>query len=141
MRASVVCGDVPLPIRNSQSWGWISWFSDVGFANQTLLCSRWTSADAAGFPILPLLLKADEASSGTIKHALRFTIPVEQRFAHSTCGRRDTLTAMVHRRVSAADGSISVSKASYRFPPTFNTQAKAILRAMTYGMYIADGGS
>ena len=35
----------------------------------------WTSADAAGFPILPLLLRADEASSGTIAHALRFTLP------------------------------------------------------------------
>jgi hypothetical protein len=34
----------------------------------------WTSTDAAGFPILPLLVRADEASSGTIRHALRFTI-------------------------------------------------------------------
>jgi hypothetical protein len=35
----------------------------------------WTSADGAGLPILPGLVRWDEASSGTIRHALRFTAP------------------------------------------------------------------
>ncbi|MDX6639307.1 MAG: hypothetical protein QOF12_318, partial [Solirubrobacteraceae bacterium] len=34
----------------------------------------WTSADAAGLPILPGLARADEASAGAIRHALRFTV-------------------------------------------------------------------
>lgn len=36
----------------------------------------WTSADAAGLPILPGLLNYDEAASGAITHALRFTLPL-----------------------------------------------------------------
>jgi hypothetical protein len=38
----------------------------------------WTSADAAGLPILPALVRPDEVASGTIGHALRFTAPVTQ---------------------------------------------------------------
>jgi hypothetical protein len=34
----------------------------------------WTSADAAGLPILPLLVRYDEAAKGTIDHAIRFTL-------------------------------------------------------------------
>src|SRR5262249_13018629 len=41
---------------------------DLG--SNALRPAGWSSADAAGFPILPLLLRADEASSGVIKHAL-----------------------------------------------------------------------
>ena len=39
----------------------------------------WTSADAAGLPIFPGLLRYDEAASGTIRHALRFTLPRARR--------------------------------------------------------------
>ncbi|MEZ4674026.1 MAG: hypothetical protein R2932_07245 [Caldilineaceae bacterium] len=39
----------------------------------------WTSADAAGLPILPGLLRYDEVASGVIRHALRFTAPQTQR--------------------------------------------------------------
>ena len=39
----------------------------------------WTSADAAGLPILPGLLKYDEVAAGRITHALRFTIPRVRR--------------------------------------------------------------
>jgi hypothetical protein len=39
----------------------------------------WTSADAAGLPILPGLLRYDEAESGAIAHALRFTMPGVRR--------------------------------------------------------------
>jgi hypothetical protein len=35
----------------------------------------WTSADAAGLPILPGLVRYDEVASGEIHHALRFTVP------------------------------------------------------------------
>src|SRR5580704_7941984 len=36
----------------------------------------WTSADAAGLPILPGLVRYDEVTSGAIRHALRFTTPL-----------------------------------------------------------------
>ena len=40
---------------------------------------RWTSADAAGLPILPGLARREEADGGVIRHALRITIPRTQR--------------------------------------------------------------
>ncbi|HUJ62724.1 MAG TPA: hypothetical protein VLX92_29680 [Kofleriaceae bacterium] len=101
----------------------------------------WTSADAAGFPILPLLLKADEASSGTITHALRFTI--------ESSSIRDTyIWPARHEAGSSSSTSLPEMgqafrlKASYQIPAGANVQATAILTAMkTYGIYIADGGS
>ncbi len=99
----------------------------------------WTSADAAGFPILPLLLRADEASSGTITHAVRFTID-------ST--RKSYLWPARHEAGSTTSTSVPQMgqlfrlKASYQIPASFGTQSKAILQALkTYGMYVADNGS
>ena len=40
---------------------------------------RWTSADAAGLPILPGLARRDEADAGAINHALRITVPTTQK--------------------------------------------------------------
>jgi hypothetical protein len=102
----------------------------------------WTSADAAGFPILPLLLRADEASSGTIRHALRFTITSSKiRNAYSWPARHLTTNG-----TSSTDlppmGQAFRLQASYPIPSSFNVQSRAILQAMkTYGIYIADGGS
>jgi hypothetical protein len=39
----------------------------------------WTSADAAGLPILPGLVRYDEVAAGVIRHALRFTAPETRR--------------------------------------------------------------
>jgi hypothetical protein len=102
----------------------------------------WTSADAAGFPITPLLLRADEASAGRIDHALRFTItsskirnqPIWPARHYTTNGTTSTNLPPM--------GQLFRLKASYQIPSSFNTQSRAILQAMkTYGMYIADGGS
>jgi len=102
----------------------------------------WTSADAAGFPIMPLLLKADEASAGAIHHALRFTIDsskIRQAYvwpARHLTGNGTTSTTQPPM------GQLFRLKADFAIPDTFNPQSKAILQAMkTYGMYIADGGS
>ena len=46
----------------------------------------WTSADAAGLPIFPGLLRYDEAASGTIRHALRFTLPRARRAWQAPAG-------------------------------------------------------
>ena len=103
--------------------------------------AEWTSADAAGFPILPLLLKADEASSGVIKHALRFTIgssKIRKQYVWPARHLTDTDMNTDHPPM----GQLFRLKASYTIPAGFSTQSKAILQAMkSYGMYIADGGS
>ena len=98
----------------------------------------WTSADAAGLPILAGLVRWDEVESGEITHALRFTV-------------RRTRRAYVHpaRHWASSDTSSFLPpmgmrvrlKASYDisgFPP----RAQVVLRALKhYGMIVADNGS
>jgi hypothetical protein len=43
--------------------------------SQALRPAGWTSADAAGLPILPGLVRYDEVAAGEIRHAIRFTAP------------------------------------------------------------------
>ncbi len=99
----------------------------------------WTSADAAGLPIFPGLVRYDEAAAGAIRHALRFTV-------------RSTRRAYVPPATHWASSNTSVNlppmgmrvrlKASYVIPATFKPEVKAILQAMkTYGMFVADNGS
>jgi len=117
------------------SWGAASW----DLTTSSLRPAGWTSSDAAGFPILPLLLRADEASSGEIRHALRFTVP-------STRNTYVWPARHMASRNSAVDlppmGQLFRLKASYAVPASYSTQSKAILLALkTYGMYLADNGS
>jgi hypothetical protein len=110
--------------------------------SNALRTADWSSADAAGFPIMPLLLKADEASSGAIHHALRFTISSSKiRVAYVWPARHLTTNGTSSTSLPPM-GQLFRLKASYAIPSSFGTQSKAILQAMkTYGMYIADGGS
>lgn len=102
----------------------------------------WTSADAAGFPILPLLLRADEASSGTIAHALRFTITSSKIRSTYVWPARHLTTNGTSSTDLPPMGQAFRLKASFAIPPSYNVQSRAILQAMkTYGIYIADGGS
>jgi hypothetical protein len=99
----------------------------------------WTSADAAGLPILPGLARYDEAvEKGTIEHALRFTLSKTRRAyvppaSHWASDDTDeTLPPMGMRVRLRADYDIS----------GFSSEAQAILQALkTYGMILADNGS
>ena len=98
----------------------------------------WTSADAAGLPIFPGLVRYDEVAAGAINHALRFTAP-------STCAGY-----IYPARHEAGSGSCTSKppmglrvrlKASVNISG-FSTQAKVVLTALkTYGMILADNGS
>lgn len=98
----------------------------------------WTSADAAGLPIFPGLVRYDEVKAGRITHALRFTV-ADTRRAYVAPARHyassDTdpnLPPMGMRVRLKADYDIS----------GFPTQARVVLQAMkTYGMIVADNGS
>jgi hypothetical protein len=99
--------------------------------------ARWTSADAAGLPILPGLLRYDEAATGTIRHALRFTLPRARRAYQapaSHCGTTADLSAPAY-------GSRWRLKASFDESP-YRGPALAIVRALKrYGLMFADQGS
>ena len=98
----------------------------------------WTSADAAGLPILPGLADYDEDAGGAIDHALRITVPRSQAAylwpaRHDASGDTDPgLPPMGLRLRLKADVNIS------GLPP----QARVIAQALkTYGAIVADNGS
>jgi hypothetical protein len=98
----------------------------------------WTSADAAGLPILPGLVRYDEAASGAIHHAVRFTAP-ETRKQHVWPARHDASD-----RTGAAYPPMGQR---FRLRPDFDVtpyapEVRALLSALkTYGMILADNGS
>jgi len=99
----------------------------------------WTSADAAGLPIFPGLVRYDEAvEQSEIRHALRFTCPRTRRAyvapaTHWASSNTDAALPPMGMRVRLrADFDVST------FPP----EVRVILRAMQrYGMLLADNGS
>lgn len=97
----------------------------------------WTSADAAGLPILPGLVRFDEVASGEIRHALRFTANLTQRgfilpATHFASSSNDPARPPMGLRVRL--------KASYDISG-FSASNQVILRALQrYGMFVADNG-
>jgi len=62
-------------IDGAFSGGCLALWDTTRAYDDTLRGEQCTSADAAGYPIAPLLFTADEVAAGTIDHAIRFTIP------------------------------------------------------------------
>ncbi|MGH2406752.1 MAG: hypothetical protein ACRDF7_01570 [Candidatus Limnocylindrales bacterium] len=98
----------------------------------------WTSADAAGLPILPGLVRYDEVAAGLIAHALRFTAPRTQT-AHIYPARHDAGSSS---SASYPPMGLRVRlKASVNISG-FGPQARVLLTALQhYGMILADNGS
>ena len=98
----------------------------------------WTSADAAGLPILPALVRADEVASGTIGHALRFTAPVT---------RTSYIWPARHQAGSTSSVNAPPMGAWFRLkasvdPMDFPAEVRPIVVALqTHGMILADNGS
>jgi hypothetical protein len=97
----------------------------------------WTSADAAGLPILPGLVRRDEVATGHIDHALRFTVSRSQNgFIHPATHAAGSANAALPPM-----GARFRLKASYNISG-FHGASRVILQALkTYGMYVADNGS
>jgi hypothetical protein len=123
------------------------WNADSGavfdLTSNALRPEGWTSADAAGLPIYPGLVRYDEAVTptggvGQIRHAIRFTAQLTQRgYIHpathfassSTNANRPPMGLRVRLRAS-----FDIT--------TFPAQVRPMLQAMkTYGMFLADNGS
>ena len=98
----------------------------------------WTSADAAGLPILPGLARYDEVSRGRIDHALRFTVSRTRR-AYDWPAR--------HYASSLTDPALPAMGARLRLKRDFDVtgfprQSQVVLRALKeFGMILADNGS
>jgi hypothetical protein len=100
--------------------------------------SGWTSADAAGLPILPGLLRYDEVQSGRITHAIRMT-------AESTDD--SFVWPARHAASSSHNANLPPMGARFRLKASFDIskfspQTQVVLRAMQqYGLILADNGS
>jgi len=98
----------------------------------------WTSADAAGLPILPGLVRYDEVASGAIRHAIRVTFSRTQRgfilpaTHYASSDANPNLPAMGQRLRLSADYDISHLTGASR------VIAVAMQR---YGLIVADNGS
>jgi hypothetical protein len=98
----------------------------------------WTSADAAGLPILPGLARYDEVRRGVIDHALRFTV---QRT------RRAYVLPARHYASDSNDPSLPPMGLRLRLKASFDVsgfprQARIVLVALKrYGMLVADNGA
>ena len=98
----------------------------------------WTSADAAGLPILPGLLRWNEVEAGNVDHAIRFTTDVTSKH-HLWPARHDAGSQSSLRYPPMG--------ARFRLRPGFSTQGysaygRTVIEAMqTHGLVLADNGS
>jgi hypothetical protein len=98
----------------------------------------WTSADAAGLPMLPGLARYDEVKHGSINHALRFTVPET---------RKSFIYPARHQAGDTTDPNVPAMGQRFRLKASFDIsgfprQSRIVLKALKkYGMIVADNGS
>ena len=119
-----------------------SWSAGSGaifdLRSNALRPSGWTSADAAGLPIMPGLVRYDEVAAGRIDHAIRITAP-RTRNAFVWPAR--------HAASSSSDGSLPAMGQRFRLKASVDVsglpaQARVVAQALkTYGAILADNGS
>lgn len=119
-----------------------SWHAGSGaifdLYSNALRPASWTSADAAGLPILPGLVRYDEVSAGSIRHALRFTAPQTRKdYVWPARHYASTITAPQYPPM----GQRFRLKANFDISG-FSAETRNILHALKiYGMFLADNGS
>jgi hypothetical protein len=126
-------------MQRAAGGGWTAWAGAIwSLRSNRLRPETWTSADAAGLPILAGLARWDDLATGGIHHALRFTAERTRRAyvypaRHYASDSNDPSLPPMGLRVRLK-ASFDISG----FPP----QARAVLQALkTYGMILADNGS
>lgn len=127
------------------SWpagGGTSWDAGSGavfdLRSNALRPAGWTSADAAGLPILPGLVRYEEVAAGKVLHAIRVTVPRTQR---------SYVWPARHQAGSTTDPDVPPMGTWFRLkstidPADFPPQVRPIVVALqTYGAIVADNGS
>jgi hypothetical protein len=100
--------------------------------------ATWTSADAAGLPIFPGLLRYDEVQAGAIAHAIRFTLQRTDR---------SFIWPARHQAGARKDPNLAPMGARFRLKAGFDVsgysgRAQVVITAMQhYGLILADNGS
>lgn len=122
--------------------GGTSWEAGSGaifdLSSNALRPDGWTSADAAGLPVLAGLVRYDEVQAGVINHALRFTVSRSQR---------GYIAPATHFASSSTDATWPPMGARFRLKASFDcspmsSEAEVVCVALKqYGMIVADNGS
>lgn len=100
-----------------------------------------TSADAAGYPITPLLFTADELASGRIEHAIRFALP-NDRITNGVYHHPASHGTNAQESGPIPYGSRLRLKADFDMERISDPDARVIAVALQeYGMLLADGGN
>jgi len=101
----------------------------------------WTSGDAAGFPMLPALVRFDEVQRGTIEHALRLVVK-HTRLGPIYPARHHASRPQTSDPNVPAMGQRLRLKKSFVIPANWSRQEKAVLVALKkYGGMVADNGN
>jgi len=126
------------PINNGASWN-ANCGAVFDLSSNALRPAGWTSADAAGLPIFPGLVRYDEVfEQQEIKHAIRFTAQITRRAYVAPARHWASTTTSVNRPPMGMKVRL---KASFNIS-TFTPAMQVVLRAMQkYGMILADNGS
>jgi hypothetical protein len=119
--------------------GWVAGSGAIfDLRSNALRPEGWTSADAAGLPILPGLARYGEVAAGEIDHALRFTVDKRQRgYIHPA----------THVASDSDDPDVPPMGLRLRLKAAYDTsgfhgQARVVLEALKrYGMLVADNGT
>jgi hypothetical protein len=133
------CVDYELYALQRTGSGWHAGSGAIwSLRSNRLRPATWTSADAAGLPILPGLVRYDEVARGSIDHAIRFTVGRTRRAfvypaRHYASDLTDPALPPMGLRLR-----LKASFDTSRFPP----QARIVLEALKrYGMIVADNGT
>ncbi|OLD02017.1 MAG: hypothetical protein AUI99_06290 [Gemmatimonadetes bacterium 13_1_40CM_3_69_22] len=125
------------PVPSSS--GWTAGSGAIfDLSSDALRPAGWTSADAAGLPIFPGLVRYDEVvERGEIRHALRFTVVHSRRAYVNPARHWASSDTSASRPPMGMRVRLKQSYDTSGFPPS----ARVILRALqTYGMIVADNG-
>lgn len=125
--------------KDTVGTGWTVWSTAKYDLNKDYYRpDGWTSADAAGLPIFPGLVRYDEVMAGEIKHAVRFTVPLTQH---------GWIHPARHMAGKTSDTTYPPMGARMRLQANFSEAgftggALVIVKALKkYGMILADNGS
>ena len=124
-------------VRRTKSGWQAAQASTFDLRSNKLRPDGWTSADAAGLPILPAVIRYDELESGMVRHAMRVTIRKTRRAyvypaTHFASRLTDpNLPRMGERLRLRSDFDLA----------GFSPQAQAVLKGLKkFGMLVADNG-
>lgn len=127
-------------LRNGANW-YATNGAIFNLNSNTLRPDTWTSGDAAGFPMLPALVRYDECQRGMVEHACRLVV-VKSRNQHIYPATHHAGSVSASQTNYPAMGQRLRLKASYAIPPSWTKEEKALLLGLKkYGAMVSDNSS